>query len=104
MSAPVEVDGLDDGPLGRLALSRSTVDRATQRRGDNEWIEAAWADPRSRVIVVSNSQALITEADGHPELVFVPPADAPEGTRFFLGLDADEVAYFGVSSAVEGEA
>jgi NAD+ diphosphatase len=104
VSAPAEVDGLDDGPLGRLALSRSTVDRATQRRADSEWIEAAWADPRSRVIVVSKSQALITEADGHPELVFVPPADAPEGTRFFLGLDADDVAYFGVSAAVEGEA
>ena len=104
MSAPAEVDGLDDGPLGRLALSRSTVDRATQRRGDTAWIEAAWADPRSRVIVVSKSQALITEAGGHPELVFVPPADAPAGTRFFLGLDADDVAYFGVSATVEGGA
>jgi NAD+ diphosphatase len=104
VSAPAEVDGLDDGPLGRLALSRSTVDRATQRRADTEWIEAAWADPRSRVIVVYKSQALTTEADGRPELVFVPPADAPEGTRFFLGLDADEVAYFGVSTTVEGEA
>ncbi|MGD0704083.1 MAG: NAD(+) diphosphatase [Trebonia sp.] len=104
MSVHAEVDGLDDGPLGRLALSRSTVDRATQRRADTEWIEAAWADPRSRVIVVYKSQALTTQADGRPELVFVAPADAPEGTRFFLGLDADEVAYFGVAATVEGEA
>ena len=50
------------------------------------------------------SQALAGPVDGQPELVFVPPADAPEGTRFFLGLDADEVAYFGVSAAVEGGA
>jgi NAD+ diphosphatase len=104
VSAPAEIDQLDDGPLGRLALSRSTVDRATQRRADAEWIAAAWADPRSRVIVVYKSQALVREADGRPELVFVAPADAPEGTRFFLGLDADEVAYFGVSTAVGGEA
>ena len=104
MSAPAEVDGLEDGPLGRLALSRSTVDRATQRRADTEWIEAAWADPRSRVIVVYKSQALTKETGGRPELVFVAPAEAPEGTRLFLGLDADEVAYFGVSTTVEGEA
>jgi NAD+ diphosphatase len=104
VSAPAEIDQLDDGPLGRLALSRSTVDRATQRRADAEWIAAAWADPRSRVIVVYKSQALVREADGRPELVFVAPADAPEGTRLFLGLDADEVAYFGVSTAVGGEA
>ena len=45
MSVPAEVDGSDAGPLGRLALSRSAVDRATQRRSDAEWIEAAWADP-----------------------------------------------------------
>jgi NAD+ diphosphatase len=105
VSAQTEIDGLDDGPLGRLALSRSTVDRATQRRADAEWIAAAWSDPASRVIVVYKSQALIRYGDGGPELVFVSPADAPEGTRFFLGLDADDVAYFGVSTAaVEGEA
>ena len=104
MSAQAEIDGLDDGPLGRLALSRSTVDRATQRRADAEWIEAAWADPRSRVVVVSESQALTREVDGRPELVFVPTADAPEGTRFFLGRGDDDVAYFGVSAAAEREA
>ena len=49
MSIPAELDGSDAGPLGRLALSRSAVDRATQRRADAEWIEAAWADPRTRV-------------------------------------------------------
>ena len=58
MSVPAEVDGSDAGPLGRLALSRSAVDRATQRRSDAEWIEAAWADPRTRVVVVHASQAL----------------------------------------------
>ena len=104
MSVPAEIDQLDDGPLGRLALSRSGVDRATQRRADAEWIEAAWADPRSRVLVLHRAQALARAVDDRFELVFVGPADAPEGDRFFLGLDADEVAYFGVSSTVEGDA
>jgi NAD+ diphosphatase len=92
-----ETEQLDDGPLGRLALSRSTVDRATARRADGAWVEAAWADPRSRVLVVSDSQALVRSADGRPELVFISSAEAPEGTKFLLGVDTDDVAYFGVS-------
>jgi NAD+ diphosphatase len=92
-----ETEQLDDGPLGRLALSRSTVDRATLRRADGAWVEAAWADPRSRVLVVSDSQALVRSADGRPELVFISSAEAPEGTKFLLGVDTDDVAFFGVS-------
>jgi NAD+ diphosphatase len=92
-----ETEQLDDGPLGRLALSRSTVDRATARRADGAWVEAAWADPRSRVLVVSDSQALVRSADGRPELVFISSAEAPEGTKFLLGVDTDDVVYFGVS-------
>jgi len=92
-----ETEQLDDGPLGRLALSRSTVDRATPRRADGAWVEAAWADLSSRVLVVSDSQALVRSADGRPELVCVSSAEAPEGTKFLLGVDADDVAYFGVS-------
>ena len=96
MSA-AETEQLDDGPLGRLALSRSTVDRATLRRADGAWVEAAWEDPSSRVLVVSDSQALVRSVDDRPELVFVSSAEAPEGTKFLLGVDADDVAYFGVS-------
>jgi len=103
MSAPAEVEGFDAGPLGRLALSRSAVNRATQRRTDPEWIEAAWSDPRTRVVVVHASQALARTVDGRPELVFVPTAAAPAGTRFFLGVDDDETAYFGVSAVADGE-
>ena len=94
---------LDDGPLGRLALSRSGVDRATQRREDTAWLAQAWADPASRVLVVRDGQALVATRDGQLELVFVAPADAPEGIRFLLGVDADDIAYFGVSAVAQGE-
>ena len=103
MSVPAEIDGFDAGPLGRLALSRSAVDRATQRRADAEWIEAAWAAPSTRVVVVHASQALATTSDGQPELAFISAAEAPAGTRFFLGIDDEGVAYFGVSAAAEVE-
>jgi NAD+ diphosphatase len=101
------LDGIqrfDAGPLGRLALSRSTVDRVTVRRGDAAWVEAAWGDPGTRVLVVHDSQALVRSDGDRFGLVFVPPAQAPEGTRFLLGVDDDGVAYFGVSGALAGDA
>jgi len=84
-------------PLTSLALARGTVDRVTEKRTDREWLAAAWKDPGSRVLVVSDGQALVRADDEHVELVFLPPQQAPEGTRFLLGQDADGVVYFGVS-------
>jgi NAD+ diphosphatase len=94
---------LDTGPLGRLALSRGTVDRATVRRTDAAWVEQAWADPRTRVLVVHHSRTLVRSRDGHVELMFRSPDQAPEGTRFLLGVDGDDVVYFGVSGELWGD-
>jgi NAD+ diphosphatase len=84
-------------PLESLALARGTVDRVTHRRNDTQWLDAAWADPRTRVLVVSDGRALVRFDDEHVELVFSAPAEAPAGVRFLLGQDADDVVYFGVS-------
>jgi len=94
-----EPDGL--APLGPLALSRGEVDRATMLREDTAWLEAAWADPGSRVLVVHDGQAPVWFGDDGAELELVPPAAAPDGVRFLLGTDAGGVAYFGVAASGE---
>jgi NAD+ diphosphatase len=81
--------------LEHLALARGTVDRVTKRRTDQEWIDAAWKDPRTRLLVVHDGQALVR---GDEELVFIAPEEAPAGTRFLLGEDTDGTVYFGVSA------
>ncbi len=85
---------LQNVALQNLALSRATVDRVTKRRADQDWIDAAWKDPRTRVLVVHDGQALVRDEG----LVFVAPQEAPAGTRFLLGEDADGTVYFGVSA------
>jgi NAD+ diphosphatase len=86
-------------PLESLALARGTVDRVTHRRTDKDWLDAAWADPHTRVLVVSDGYAPVRLDDEHAELIFVSPREAPAGTRFLLGQDADGVVYFGVSGS-----
>ncbi|WP_205629179.1 NAD(+) diphosphatase [Jiangella muralis] len=79
---------------GPLALSRSTVDRAADRRLDAAWVDALWADGRTRVLLVGEGTVPVDDGG----LRFVAPADAPDGDRFLLGLDGD-VAYVAVHVA-----
>jgi NAD+ diphosphatase len=83
--------------LEALALDRGTVDRVTEKRADQDWIDAAWKDPRTLVFVVSDGQALVRIDDEYAELVLVPSAEAPAGLRMMLGQDADGVVYFAVN-------
>jgi NAD+ diphosphatase len=99
----INITEIEDGPLGRLALSRTAVDRATEHRTDEDWLARAWSDPGTRVVVVRDSSALTVIRDDQLELVFVPPSEAPAGTRFLLGVDAAGTAYFGVSAALDEE-
>ncbi len=86
--------------LTQLALARSTLDRATERRRNSAWVDARWADPRCRVLAVSDGRAPVT-GDG-TSLVFTSPAelddlqDLPD-ERYLLGLDTDGVPYFAVT-------
>jgi len=90
-------EGSGAGQPAPLALSRGTVDRVTIRRDDQDWIDRAWKDPGTRVLVVHRGRALVRDASGQEELVFLTPEQAPPGTRFLLGQDAGRVVYFGVS-------
>jgi NAD+ diphosphatase len=87
------VSALSAGGIGQLALSRGSIDHVTHRRQDATWLEAAWGDPLTRVLVLSGDQAPVRDSG---ELLFVPPSQAPEGIRVLLGEDPDGVAYFAV--------
>ena len=74
-----------------LQLSANPHDRTAVRRADAEWLERQWADPRTRVLVVSGTR--VRPRDGRVE--WVPPAEAPEGLRVLLG-EHDGRAWFAV--------
>lgn len=94
---------------GSLALSRPVLDRAADRRRDDDWLEKAWAAPETQVVVVAGDK--IRVVDDRSALRFVPPSEAPEGIRVFLGIDresgagmtAEGGAVFGVLVAGEGD-
>lgn len=92
----------DPPALEWLALSRGTLDRVGERRRDDAWVARAWADPRTRVLVVERGHALVRPG---PALVLHGPGEAPEGERYLLGVDGEGIAHFAVSAplpAVEG--
>ncbi|HZR50888.1 MAG TPA: NAD(+) diphosphatase [Streptosporangiaceae bacterium] len=84
--------------LGRLALARGTLDRLTERRSDEAWLEKAWADPRTRVLTVDDGRASVRFGDDEDAtLVLDSPADvSPDAARYLLGQDSDGVVYFAV--------
>ncbi len=79
---------------GKLALARSATDRAALHRTDAAWLDAAWTDDKTRVLVVGDGQTLV-----HGDAIaFLAPSVAPEGERFFLGVDDAGAAYFAVAT------
>jgi NAD+ diphosphatase len=72
---------------GSLALSRSVLDRAADRRRDDEWLEKAWAAPDTQVALVAGDKLAVT-AD-RTALRLVSPAEAGDGERIFLGIDRE---------------
>jgi NAD+ diphosphatase len=91
--------------LERLALSRSSVDRAAHRRTEEKLLETALADPATRVLVLVGGATAVAPGDGPPKLELLSSlpievvADAP--LLFFLG-ESDGVSY--VAAAWPGPA
>jgi NAD+ diphosphatase len=81
--------------LNWLALSRGALDRAADRRNDEEWVARAWNERRTQVLVIENGKAPVRIQDS-PELILLPPDRAPEGERYLLGVDEEGTAYFAV--------
>ena len=80
-----------DDLLPDFAFKQARHDRLCARRGDAGFLEAAWADPTTRVVVVRDLELAVT-SDGR-SLATVSPEDAPPGQRMLLGR-ADGVVYF----------
>ncbi|MEU4831420.1 NAD(+) diphosphatase [Streptosporangium sp. NPDC023615] len=91
-----------EGLLGPLLLARGAIDRSAALRADTGWLEAAWADEATRVMVVGDGRALVRRLGEEAELVLLSTAEAPEGERYLLGVDARQVAYFAVAVPAQG--
>jgi NAD+ diphosphatase len=72
-------------------LAENPHDRIAEHREDDAWLEQRWADPETRVLVVSGTR--IRPRDRRID--WVSPADAPDGLRVLLG-EHDGRAWFAV--------
>jgi NAD+ diphosphatase len=69
--------------LPGLALATDGPDRLAERRTDSAWLNAAWANPRTRVLHVVDSRICVDESGTSP---FVhAPASENESNRVLLG-------------------
>ena len=88
--------------LERLALSRSTLDRAAHLRADPELLTRLAADPTTLVVPIHAGQAPVVEGPDGPFLLLSDPTGRPElmvsSTRtLFLGTDGEGHSYLAVS-------
>lgn len=76
-------------------LARSGHARLAERRSDQQFLDAGWAAPDSRVLLVSPSGTVaVTGGDEQPNLVLLPPRQVVQpGIRVFLGA-AGGTLYF----------
>jgi NAD+ diphosphatase len=90
--------------LERLALSRSTLDRAAHLRSDPELFTRLAADPSTLVVALHQGQVPVTDGPDGPVLLLTAAADrpelgAPDVPAFFLGVDVEQRGYVAVSVA-----
>ncbi len=87
--------------IGPLLLARGTIDRSSALRADPRWLERAWSDPTTRVLVIDNGHTLVRREGDQVRAVLFSTAEAPEGPRYLLGVES-EVAYFAVAAQLPG--
>ena len=80
-----------DRSLPHVALSAHAHNRLGLQRTDESWLDAQWADPATRVLVISGNR--VRPEDG--VVPWVTPAEAPEGRRILLG-ERDGVVHLAV--------
>lgn len=88
---PQDPWAIPDIPL----LARSAHDRLAQRRTDRAWLDRAWQQPDSRVLLVSPAGTVAIHGDAdQPDLVLLAPGQVRvDGIRVLLGA-ADGLTYF----------
>jgi NAD+ diphosphatase len=89
MSAIAENDS--EGQLKNLVLARSSIDRASEFRGDAGKLDELWH--RSKILIMVNDRFCASDT----EIIFHSAIDVPrcEGERYFLGLDREDgISYF----------
>jgi NAD+ diphosphatase len=72
-------------------LSRSAHDRLHAHREDEDWLDARWKDPESRVLVVAGNRVRLDQG----RIEWTPAKAAPDGIRLLLG-ESDGRTYFAV--------
>jgi NAD+ diphosphatase len=85
--------------LAEFSFRRTAHDRLAERRDDPAFLEQAWQDPKTRVLVM-HRWTLATLGDRRG-LRFVAPAEAPAGERMLLGA-VDGVVHFLVLAETDG--
>lgn len=91
----------EDQLIGPLLLARGTIDRSSALRANAGWLERAWADPATRVLVIDDGQTLVKRVGDEVHAVLYDTAEAPPGERYLLGVE-DGVAYFAVAAPLPG--
>lgn len=72
-----------DDLLPHVALSRHAHNRLGNQRTDEAWLAGRWADPSTRVVVVSGTRLRVVDG----EVPWLAPDEAPGGTRVLLGQE-----------------
>lgn len=92
-SVPDGADLLSQYPhVAPIALSMHAHNRVALHRTDEAWLDQAWADPDTRVLLLDGGRLLVDEDAPDPTITWVTPDRAPAGTRILLGVAGDRDA------------